>query len=30
MPVFSNVFERAEPILSGINLTVAGSLLAGN
>jgi hypothetical protein len=29
MPKFSNVFERAEPIIPGIGLTVAGSLIAG-
>jgi hypothetical protein len=30
MPKFSNVFERAEPIIPGIGMTVAGSLIAAN
>lgn len=30
MPKFSNVFERAEPIIPGLSMTVAGSLIAGN
>ena len=30
MPKFSNVFERAEPIIPGLGMTVAGSLIAGN
>ena len=30
MPKFSNVFERAEPIIPGLGLTVAGSLISGN
>jgi len=27
MPKFSNVFERAEPIIPGLGMTVAGSLI---
>lgn len=30
LPKFSNVFERAEPIIPGLGMTVAGSLIAGN
>ena len=30
MPKFSNVFERAEPIVTGLGMTVAGSLITGN
>lgn len=30
MPKFSNVFERAEPLIPGLSMTVAGSLLAAN
>ena len=29
MPKFSNIFERAESIMSGLPMTVAGSLLSG-
>jgi hypothetical protein len=30
MPKFSNVFERAEHIIPGLGMTVAGSLITGN
>lgn len=30
MPKFSNVFERAEPMIPGLGMTVAGSLITGN
>lgn len=30
MPKFSNVFERAEPIIPGLGMTVAGSLITSN
>lgn len=30
MPKFSNVFERAEPILPGLGMAVASSLIVGN
>jgi len=30
MPKFSNVFERAEPIIPGLGMTVAGSLITTN
>lgn len=30
MPKFSNVFERAEPIVTGLGMTVAGSIITGN
>lgn len=30
MPKFSNVFERAEPIVPGLGMTVAGSIITGN
>ena len=30
MPKFSNVFDRAEPIIPGLGMTVAGSLITGN
>lgn len=30
IPKFSNVFERAEPIIPGLGMTVAGSLIASN
>ena len=30
MPKFSNIFEKAEPMLPGMSMTVAGSLLTGN
>ncbi len=30
MPRFSNIFERAEPMMPGLGMTVAGSLLTAN
>ena len=30
MPKFSNIFERAEPIMPGLGMTVAGSLISAN
>lgn len=30
MPRFSNIFDRAEPMMPGLGMTVAGSLLAAN
>lgn len=30
MPRFANVFERAEPIIPGLGMTVASSLIASN
>lgn len=30
MPKFSNVFERAEPIIPGLSMTVASSLINNN
>lgn len=30
MPKFSNVFDRADPLIPGLSMTVAGTLLQSN